>query len=84
LPHTIFLPLLTQGGEGRGEEADVFKNKPLAPALSPLGRGEGAISHRFVRPNTLARPSGFSGQLIFSAIWQRNIRFFIQRTASKS
>ena len=27
------------GGEGRGEVA--FNSNPLAPALSPLGRGEG-------------------------------------------
>jgi hypothetical protein len=29
-----------KGGEGRGEEADSSSN-PLAPTLSPLGRGEG-------------------------------------------
>jgi hypothetical protein len=29
-----------KGGEGRGEEADSSSN-PLAPILSPLGRGEG-------------------------------------------
>jgi len=49
----VFLPLLPQGGEGvkprgghaplrgRGEEADYSRSNPLAPALSPLGRGEG-------------------------------------------
>jgi hypothetical protein len=31
----------TKGGEGRGEEADYSSSNPLAPALSPLGRGEG-------------------------------------------
>jgi hypothetical protein len=30
-----------KGGEGRGEEADYSSSNPLAPALSPLGRGEG-------------------------------------------
>jgi hypothetical protein len=34
---TIFLPRLPQGGEGRGEEANVYKHEPLAPALSPFG-----------------------------------------------
>jgi hypothetical protein len=40
----FFLPLRPQGGEGRGEEANVYKHEPLAPALSPLGRGEGVVS----------------------------------------
>ena len=31
----------TKGGEGRGEEADYSSSNPLAPALAPLGRGEG-------------------------------------------
>jgi len=35
----IFLPLLAKRGEGR-EEADYSSSNPLAPALSPLGRGE--------------------------------------------
>jgi hypothetical protein len=39
--YLIFLPLLPKGGEGRGEEADFSRSKPLAPALSPLRRGEG-------------------------------------------
>jgi hypothetical protein len=26
------------------EEANVYKHEPLAPALSPFGRGEGVIS----------------------------------------
>jgi hypothetical protein len=33
----FFLPRLPQGGEGRGEEANVYKHEPLAPALSPFG-----------------------------------------------
>jgi hypothetical protein len=54
----FFLPLLPQGGEGRGEEANVYKLEPLTsvfarlrrdqPALSPFGRGEGVISVRCV------------------------------------
>jgi hypothetical protein len=42
----FFLPRLPQGGEGRGEEANVYKHEPLAPALSPFGRGEGVVSVR--------------------------------------
>jgi hypothetical protein len=30
-----------KGGEGWGEEADYSSSNPLAPALSPLRRGEG-------------------------------------------
>jgi hypothetical protein len=40
----FFLPLRPQGGAGRGEEANVDEHDPLAPALSPLGRGEGVVS----------------------------------------
>jgi trans-aconitate methyltransferase len=37
-----------QRGEGRGGEAKVFsKSKPLTPALSPLGRGEGENIKKF-------------------------------------
>ena len=35
----FFLPLLPQGGEGRGEEANVYKHEPLTPA-SPRLDGE--------------------------------------------
>jgi hypothetical protein len=40
----IFLPRLPQGGEGRGEEANVYKHEPLAPALSPFGGERGLFS----------------------------------------
>jgi hypothetical protein len=43
-PAPFFLPLLPQGGEGRGEEANVYKLEPVAPALSPFGRGKGVVS----------------------------------------
>ena len=43
-PAPFFLPRLPQGGEGRGEKANVYKHEPLAPALSPFGRGEGVVS----------------------------------------
>ena len=40
--HRHFFSLSSlKGGEGRGEEADYSSSNPLAPAFSPLGRGEG-------------------------------------------
>ena|GEM_PF-6499899 len=46
LPHFFSLAPLKE--EGRGEEANVYKHEPLAPTLSPFGRGEGVISVRCV------------------------------------
>jgi len=40
----ILLPLLPNGGEGRGEEDNWGGFSPLTPPLSPLGRGEGVVS----------------------------------------
>jgi hypothetical protein len=47
-PAPFFLPRLPQGGEGRGEETNFYKHEPLAPALSPFGRGEGVVFVRCV------------------------------------
>ena len=49
-PPPFVLPLLPKGGEGRGEEADYSSSNPLAPALSPLGRGEGVGGSAKLRP----------------------------------
>ena len=40
-PHHFFSLSSPKGGEGRGEEANYSSSNPLAPALSPLGRGDG-------------------------------------------
>ena len=40
------------GGEGRGEVARLNLN-PLAPALSPLGRGEGVGGSAKLHPNNI-------------------------------
>jgi len=46
-----------KGGEGRGEEDNIRANIiPLTPALSPLGRGEGAAAR--AAGNILANPQG--------------------------
>jgi hypothetical protein len=46
------------GGEGRGEVARISSN-PLAPTLSPLGRGEGVDNSVKLRPVTLTSENMF-------------------------
>ena len=47
----------TYGGEGRGQDADYSSSNPLAPALSPLGRGEGVGGDAKLRPDALTADS---------------------------
>ncbi len=73
----VFLPLFPQGGDGvkprgghaplrgRGEEADYSRSNPLAPALSPLGRGEGVGGNVKRRPRPSCA-SQFLAELFFS------------------
>jgi len=49
-----------KGGEGRGEEADYSSSNPLAPALSPLGRGEGVGDSDKLRPKLLLAPAALT------------------------
>jgi hypothetical protein len=54
----FFLPLLLEGEEGRGEEANVYRHEPLTPTLSPFGGerelfsfGAGVKMHPFGVPD---------------------------------
>ena len=48
-PPPFFSLSSPKGGEGRGEEADYLSSNPLAPTLSPLGRGEGVGHYQVAR-----------------------------------